>query len=376
MDEGGDGAPAVTAPNMFCRVRVSGRGWSSRLRPVDLSPQTVLMRRFSVSVVLLAAMVVGGTAGFYLLSDRKSLFEDLYLTVLILTTVGMKEEGLRLTHSQQVWAMILMLTGISTALYATSNLVAFMVEGEMGRLFGRRHVQKQLHRLSGHYVVCGFGRMGRALCEALRAKDVPFVLIEHDAAKTAEAEQLGYLYLTGDALEEQTLEQARLDTAKGLASCLRSDADNVFVTLTARALRDELTIIARAERPDTESKLRRAGADRVIVPPVIGAKKVMQMLLHPAVEELVDLAVGGADLDISSVKLAELPGAVGRQLKDLSLPQQAGLMVVAILRPDGNREFNPNADTVLKLEDQIIVIGPSAGVEKILTLFGTGMRAA
>ncbi|MDX1683007.1 MAG: potassium channel protein [Phycisphaeraceae bacterium] len=325
-------------------------------------------RQLIVSVFVLIIVMVVGAGGFWLIDPNRGIFDSLYLTALIITTVGMKDGSLTLDVADRVWAILLMLTGISAALYAAGNLVAFIIDGELRRFFGRRQLQNKIDRLRDHYIVCGFGRMGRALCEALHERKVPFVVVESDPERTAWADQLGYLYLLGDAKDEATLRSARLDHARGLASCLNGDADNVFVTLTARSLSEDLTITARSESLDAQPKLKRAGADRVICTPVLGARRVMQMMLHPAVDELVELAVNGPDLEISKVRIEEIPGAVGKTLRDLNMPARSGLIVVAAIRPDGSREFNPAPDWEFGEGDEMIVIGPSGGMDRLQRL--------
>ena len=329
-----------------------------------------------LSFVVLVLLLLVGTAGFRFIGEQRSLFEAVYLTVLILTTVGMKGASIELSRPEQVWALILMMTGISAVLYLGSILVAFFINGDMRRLLGKRQLQKKISHLHDHIVVCGFGRMGRVLCERLTNMGVPFVLVENNPEHTATADQLGYMYLLGDAMSEEMLEQARVDRARGLASCLRSDADNVFVALTARSLNEKLTIIARAEKTDAESKLKRAGANRVICPPVLGANRVTTMLLHPGIDELLELAVHGRDLAITKICLTQLPAAVGRTLRELSLPAQAGMMVVAVIHDDGSREFNPPPDSRLEENDELIVIGPQGGVDKMFEILGAASSDA
>ena len=336
--------------------------------PMDLTDKH---RKLKVSLVVLVLLLGVGAAGFRLLGDHRSVFDAVYLTVVILTTVGMKDSSLALNQLEQTWALVLMMLGISTVLYVGSILVAFFIDGDLRRLLGQRQLEKKISQLRDHIVVCGFGRMGRALCQRLTEKDVPFVLIENDPQRTVVADGLGYLYVAGDAMSERVLEQAQLDRARGLASCLRSDADNVFVTLTARSLNDRLTIIARAEKAEAETKLRRAGANRVICTPVLGASRITTMLLHPGIDELLELAVHGPDLEISKVCLTQLPAAVDRSLRELSLPANVGMMVVAVVRPDGSRQFNPPPDAHLHEDDEIIVIGPKGGVDKMFEMLGT-----
>ncbi len=321
------------------------------------------------AALLLVFLLIIGTIGFLIVGDR-TVFEAMYATVVILTTVGMKEASMTFSQPEQVWSFVLMLAGIFTAFYAGANLVAFFVEGDLNRILGRRQLNKQISKLSNHFVVCGFGRMGSALCESLASRNAEFVLIENDPDKITAADDLGYLYIEGDAMNEEILEQAKLRDADGLATCITTDADNVFVTLIAREFNKDMTIIARAESQNTEAKLRRAGADRVICPPVISARKVTQMLLNPAVDELVDMAVTGEDIEVSKLRISELPGTAGKSLRDLDLRNRTGLMVVAIVRNDGTRDYSPAPDTVFHEDDQCIVVGATGGVSRMLELFG------
>jgi len=329
-------------------------------------------RQIRNSLLLFIGVLCVGMLGFMVLGGR-GLFTAMYLTAVIITTVGMKEDNVDFSGLEEVWSLGLMLTGIFVALYAAGNVVAFIVEGEIGRMFGRRQLENRIKNLHDHFVVCGFGRMGRALCEALQAKGRAFVVIERDSALTAEADDLGYLYMLGDAMCEQTLRSARIDQASGVACCLSSDADNVFVTLTARGLNNDITIISRSENLESVAKLERAGADRVICTPVLGATRAMQMLTNPAIDDLMEIDVHGPDIEVSKLKVSQLPGLAGQPLMELSLPSRTGLMVVAIVKEDGQRQFNPPADYVPTGNDELLVIGPVGGIEKMLDLFGDDM---
>ena len=325
-------------------------------------------RQLIISLIVVVAVGFAGVAGFYVLGDDMDLFGAVAVTAKVLSTVGDVKRDLNMP--QQVWEIILMACGIISVLYAGGNLVAFLIGGEMRRLLGRQQLQKRIQQVKDHYIVCGFGRMGRALCDALAEKGAPFVLIEHDADLTAEADGLGYLYAHGDAMSEELLESVGIGRARGLAACLTSDSDNVFVTLTARGLNDKLTIIARSENIETERKLLRAGANRVICTPRLGANRIMTMMLHPAVDELMDLAVSGPDLEISKVSLDELPRAAGQSLADLALPAKTGMMIVALIRSDGSRQFNPTRNVRLESGDEMIVIGPTGGMERMIAELG------
>jgi voltage-gated potassium channel len=347
------------------RTRAVGGGPISHL---DESFDT--RRKLIVSTLVLIGLLMIGMSGFIILGENRSLFDGLYITVVILTTVGMKEGVHTLNPAEQGWAIVLMLAGISTALYVAGNLVAFIIEGDLRRILGRRQLQRQIDQLSGHIVVCGFGRMGRALCSAFTDKGAPFVVIDNDPESIKDADEYGYLAIQGDAMNEASLMRTRVNTAKGLAACLGTDANNVFVTLTARGMNDKLTIIARAEHEDTQPKLKRAGANQVICPPLLGANKIKQMFLNPAVDELMDIATTGSDIEISKVRIAELKSIAGKSLREIDLRNKTGLMVVAVIHDNGQRTFSPGPDAVLLDNDTLLVVGPTGSVTRLLDTFG------
>jgi voltage-gated potassium channel len=330
----------------------------------DASP----WEQFKTSLSLVSLVLVAGTIGFLVLNPNRGLFQSFYLTVTIVTTVGLKDPDFN-AH-EEIWSLIVMLVGITVALYAAGNLVAFLIGGELKRVLGRRQLQDKINRLNHHYIVCGFGRMGRALCRSLASRDISFVLIDHDPAKVRMADELGFLYIRGDATSERNLELAQISKALGLASCLKSDADNVLVTLSARGLNSAVNITARAEQEETEHKLERAGANRVICPPKLGANRIMQMMLHPAVDDLMDVVVRGRDLEISKVRALDLPGAIGQTLSELKIPSLTGVSIVVVVEADGRKVFNPPPDFSVKRGDEMLVIGPPDGVEKLLNLLG------
>ena len=337
---------------------------------MDRTPESSRWRQQKTSLGLLATVLIAGTLGFYLLGDSRGVLESVYLTVMIVTTVGLKDQYPHFNEAESTWSLVIMLVGVATAIYAGGNLVAFLIGGELKTVLGRRQLESKIKLLRDHFIVCGFGRMGRALCDALSKRKTSFVVIDNDPERTALAEERGYLYILGDATLEQTLETARILDARGLASCLKSDADNVLVTLSARGLREGIVITARAEQEETENKLLRAGANRVICPPVLGATRIMQMLLHPTVDELLDVVVSGQDLEISKVTASELPRALGHTLDDLNLPARTGLTVVVVVHGDGRRLFNPPPSFRIESDDELVVIGPPEGVSAMLEELG------
>lgn len=357
-------------------LKLMGQGFVGDHPPLAQSSREIELRdpllekqhRLVWALWILLGLLVIGTAGFQIIGPHRPILDCVFLTMIILTTVGMKENAPPLSPGEQVWAIALMMVGIGTVLYATSVMVAFFVDGDLRRMLGSRQLQQKISHVKDHIIVCGFGRMGRVLCETLHAKGVPFVLIESNPQRTAVADQRGYLYILGDAMTEQALEQAGVLRAKGLALCLRHDADNVFTTLSARGLNPTMTIIARSERQESQAQLIRAGASRVICPPVLGANRAMHMLLQPEIDELLELAVAGPDLEVSKVSVSHIPAAVGQSLRDLALPARTGLIVVAVVHADGQRSFSPAPEFKLSQSDEVIVIGPVGGVDRMMEL--------
>lgn len=326
-------------------------------------------RSIRLSLWILLILLVSGSVGFYLIGrGQHTAFDAIWMTVHILTTVG--DTGIQRTDGEKVWSLVLMLVGVMAVFNLGINVVAFVFEGELRQVLGRRQLLSRIKKMKDHYIVCGFGRMGRALCESLEEKGASFVVIDQNPDSTVVADQLGYKYLNGDAMTESVLMEARIESAKGLASCLPEDADNVFVTLTARDLNANLTIVSKANYDQGAERLKRAGAHHVLSPSMLAANRAMTKLMLPAVDELMEIVVHGPDLQVSKVLLDRLPRAIDQQLRELGLPAKTNLLVVAIIHQDGSRSFNPSPDTKLAAGDELIVIGPHGGVNKMVELFG------
>ncbi len=319
------------------------------------------LRNLRLSALLLAACVIIGTVGFEALG--RDPFHAFYLTIVILTTVGM--EGAE-TDAERAFALLLMIVGVGTVLYATSVVVAFFVEGEISHVFERRKTMQTIQNMSGHHIVIGHGRMGAALCMQLHYRDAPFVLIETDEHRIEDAKAKGYLVVEGDAMHEETLFKAGIERASAVAACLPKDADNVFVTLTAKGIQPDLTVIARAEQVRSEPKLIRAGASRVICPPLIGANRVTNLMLNPQVEEMMELDGHWPDLELSRVILTQFTGMQWNTVGELCRQITSGTSVVALVRADGTRVLRPEQDEPLSNSDELIVIGPRGCVGEML----------
>jgi voltage-gated potassium channel len=322
-------------------------------------------RQLRISLCILIGLFGIGALGFWVFGDR-SPFDALYLATVILTTVGLKEGGADLNDAEKAWSVLLMITGIGTALYATGNIVAFFIDGQIRSMFGRRQLMSRINQLRDHVIVIGFGRIGQAICQTLAYKGVPFVIIDNDDERLVMADTMGMLYLRGDAMHEEVLVQAGLDRARGLASCLKQDADNVFVTLTARGFNEKLHIITRAEQARSELKMIRAGASRVICPSRISASRMTHLLINPAVEEILELDGHWPDLEVTKLAMKRFPAAAGMTLEQLDLSRHGSAVVLAVVNSDGTRRIYPCPDTVLDANDEVVIAGDAGCVTQVV----------
>ena len=310
-----------------------------------------------LSLAYLAAVFMVGTAG-YAVIESQDLLEAAYASALVISTVGLGEPW-TFSRAGQAWTIFVAVFGVGTALLAFSSLQALVTGGEVRRVLGRRRLNTKIAGLKGHHVICGYGRMGRRVSQALVEQHLPIVIIESDAAKTAEIEENGWLYILGDASDEKVLQQAGIEQARGLVAVLPHDAHNVYVTLAAKGFNPDIHVIARAEQPTAESMLRRAGADRVVCPAEIGATRITNLLIRPKLVDFVENATEGVDLEIDELVLTAASPLLGKTLSESQLRDRTGGMVVAIKSAGGKTQFSPSAATVLNENDTLVLIGPT-----------------
>jgi voltage-gated potassium channel len=313
-------------------------------------------KRLSLSLLVLILVLLVGAAGFHALG--LGLLDALYLSVVFLTTTGARDVS-KMGALAEIWSILVILIGATAAAIAFSNLLAVVAGGELRKIIGRRKLETKIQGMRNHHIICGYGRMGSLVCEELKAREVPFVVVDNDEAKTVHLEEQGLLYILGDATEEEILVRAGIRNARGLVSVVGTDADNVYVTLTARGLNSDLQIVALARGKGTESKLLRAGANRVESPHKIGALRMTNLLLRPAIVDFADIATKGVELEIKEVEIDSDSPLAGKHLKESQLRERENVMVVAIKRKDGSTLFSPTAETELKPGDTLITIGQS-----------------
>lgn len=310
-----------------------------------------------LAVLLVALVLVAGTIG-YMVVEGWSAWDALYMTVTTVTTVGFREVH-PLSWRGQAFTVVLIIGGVSTVLYTLSLLAAGLVEGRVGRRFEQRRRERMIDALTNHFILCGAGRIGLIIADEFRRQQVPFVVIDRDPDAVQAVIARGDLAVEADASREDILQRLGIDRARGLIAALGTDAENVYAILTARGLRGDLFIVARADSDDAGRKLLRAGADRFISPYQIGATQMAQTALRPAVVDFVQLATSSENLELTmeQVKIAPESALGGRSIVEANLRQQFGVIVVGIQRRDGRMEFNPEPDTMMHAGDHLIVIG-------------------
>ncbi len=327
------------------------------------------MNKFQTSLAYLRvgfALIVGviafGTIG-YTVVEGWSLFDSFYMTVITISTTGFRE--LRpLTVPGRVLTIMLIIFGVLAIAYTGGRAVQLLLETQY---FRRRKMNKQIDELNGHYIICGFGRMGKVICEDLAHNNIPFVVIENNPRKIDELLSIGYLFLEGDATHDDLLLKAGVKRAKGLVAVIATDAQNVFTVLSAKGINPGLFVVARAIEEGTESKLKRAGADRVVKPIELGGSRMVHLLLKPSVIDFIDGVARSREVEISLEEVS-IPGKsalVNKTLKESPLRKDWNIIIVAIIKKDGKLIYNPSADTMIEENDKLIAIGPSESLAKL-----------
>lgn len=326
---------------------------------------TVARRRLIYVVFLVVLMIVIGAVGFRIF-EGYSWLDSFYTSAQTVTTVGYGDLT-PITRAGRVFAIVLMLSGAGTVLYALSVLAQAVVQSEMVAAFNRRRRVKEMDKLEGHYIVCGAGRVGRRIIRNLQQQGLAHVIIESSETRVGEIDPSPLsFFLVGDATSEAQLIQAGAKRARGLASCLPDDAANVYVVLTARGLNPELHIVARAVEEQAEPTLIRAGASRVVAPTIIGSQSMARALLKPAVADFMDSIVAETmDLVFEEIAIGPSSPFIGKSHREIPQLDDASVILVAIRTSDGTLEFQPKKDRIFRENDLLLVIGNAESVQRL-----------
>ncbi len=322
-------------------------------------------RGFMLAVALLFLVLTTGTAG-YVLIEGWTPWDALYMTVTTVTTVGYREVH-PLSQGGQVFTVFLIVTGVGTALYAVTLMATDIVEGGLHHRWEQHRRARMIEDLHDHFILCGSGRIGTVVAAELRREGVPFVVVERDPERLHTVLERGDLAVEADASHEDVLKRVGIDRARGLIAAVATDAENVYTVLTARVMRPDLFIVARAEGEDATRKLLRAGANRVVSPYEIGAMRMVHTALRPTVVDFVQLATTKENLNLAmeQIEIGEAAEFVGKTIVEANLRQRYGVIVVGIRRRDGTMEFNPPPDAVMQEGDQLIVLGAAASLKEM-----------
>ena len=314
------------------------------------------LRKIFVLTTLLFILLAFGSMG-YVWIEGWDFFDALYMTVTTLTTVGYGEVH-PLSRAGKIYNIVLILVGMGVLFYIISILARVVVEGEIQEALGRHKFMKDIKRLRNHYIICGFGRIGEIIARQLKSRGLSLVVIDKEPEQIDRLEELGYYYISGDATRDEVLLEAGIERAKGLVAVVSSDANNVYIVLTARSLNANLLIVARGEEPGSEQKLLRAGADKVESPHQMGGQKMAHTILHPTVVTFMELAMKeGVDWSMEEIAVGQTSSLLGLPLKDSGIRQKLDLILVAIKRADGEMLFNPSHETPILAGDTLIALG-------------------
>lgn len=321
-------------------------------------------KKFFITISILIALMVVGTIGFVIL-EKYSPLEALYMTVITLSTVGFREVR-PLSPEGEVFVILLIILGVISATLVMSTIGQMILEGQIRQIFGRRKMDSKIKKLADHYIVAGFGRVGRQVVDEFVERKVPFVVIEKDESALEYLDTHGYYYKIGEATEDEVLKAAGIEQAKVLVSTLPSEADNVYLTLTARHMNPNLYIIGRADNPGGEKKLMRAGANTVVSPHILGGTRMAMSALRPNVVDFMQMtAIGGSGLGIEEVAVPANCRFSGKSLVESNIKAEYGVTIIGIKKVGSVLQINPPPDAIIEDKDILVLVGSQDQLEEL-----------
>lgn len=326
------------------------------------------IHHIKISVLFLVSVIAIGSIG-YMVIEGWPFMDALYMTIISITTTGFSELH-PLSHVGRIFTLFVIVFGVVTIAYTGSRVAQLLIETIV---FRRRKMIKKLSSMQNHYIICGFGRMGKRICQELASYDAPFVVIEKDSKEIENLTRFGYLFVEGDATDDDVLLGAGIKKAKGLVAVLPSEAENVFTTLSSRVLNPDIFIVSRAVEEGTESKLLKAGASRVLKPYEIGGHRMAQVLLHPGVVDFIDILARERRIDLSIEEIEVRPGSqlVGKTLAEAPIRHDLNIIIVAISSAGGEAVYNPGSNALIHEGDKLIVIGEENNIRQLKKMAGS-----
>ena len=322
-------------------------------------------------VILLVILMIGSLG--YMTIEKWNFSDSLYMTVITITTVGFREVG-SISKEGRLFTIFIIFSGMGIIAYIFGMTAQAMVDFQVGAILGRRKLGRTLRSIKNHYVICGFGRIGKIICRELKAVKIPTVVIDNDPETVQILEEEGIPHIVDDATSEEALIEVGVERARGLVAVVASDADNLFITMSARGLNPDMFIVARADEEQTEKKLLRVGANRVVMPYLIGGRKMAQTIVKPAVTDFLEFTIHNRDigLEMEELVVSEKSPLRGITLVDSGIRQETDVIIVAIRTKDGEMKFNPSSMTRIEAGDTLISLGKSEDLIKLAKILSVG----
>jgi len=333
------------------------------------------IKKLKVSISILGLILFFGTFG-YMVLERWGVLDSLYMTVITLSTIGFREVH-EMDRGGRIFTILLILIGVGTVAYVLKTAIGIILEGEIRGILGRRKVNAKINRLNGHHIICGYGRMGKHICSEFAAAHYPFVVVEKNPEVVTEIQEKEFMVIQGDATNDEVMTAAGIERAAGLIVGVSSDAENLFIVLSARVMNPGLRIMTRSGEEGSEKKLRKAGADLVVSPYKISAAKIAQAIFRPHVSSFLETAVSqeaGLDFKLDAVRISEDSGYNGLQIRQSRIREELGILIVAVKKEGGQLITSLTPETVLVAGDRLICVGKPDQMRAFARLADPGVK--
>lgn len=320
--------------------------------------------RLAIALLSVLSLFIIGTFGYHLI-EKLDYLESLYLTSITLTTIGYGDYYPH-TRSGMVFTIFLVLFGVGTMLYTVGLMAETMIEGRLNILLGRGRLKKMIDKMKDHYIICGCGRIGYLICRELYLENVDFVVVEKNPEVIQKMDDEGYPCLKGDATQDKALLSAGIKKAKGIVTVLPSDAENLYVILTAKELNPHIYILSRAEEEESEKRLLRAGASRVVSPYTLGGMKMAMAIMRPAMLDFIEISTSRQNLELrmEEFTLGDKSPLIGKTLEESGIRQLYGLIIVAVKKDSGKMTYNPTASYRIEKGGRLVAMGEEENLMK------------
>jgi voltage-gated potassium channel len=320
--------------------------------------------KLKIALLILITVAVIGTIGYHIL-ENWNLIDSFYTTMTTLSTVGYGDYTPK-TPQGKIFTVFIIIFGVGTMLYSFGLISETVIEGRLRRLLGRGKLKKMIDKMNNHYIICGGGRIGLLICRELTAEKVPCVVIDNDPEVIQKLQDEGFVYCRGDATHDKTLMEAGIKRAKGIICVLPTDAENLYVILTAKELNQKIYIMSRSEEEESEHRLIRAGADRVMSPYTLGGVRMAMAILRPAMLDFIEITTSRQSLELRMEEIPICKGSpfIGQSLEKSEIRKRHGLIIVAVKKDSGKMIFNPMANYLIDEGDRLIAMGEDENVKQ------------